>query len=230
MVLVNYHQMNAVNYCTAYHRFAKHVQARRRPCWLAMHCSCCAAVALRQAAIDWCLAATPNILLVCEVLLHPLLFRVPAALQDSRPQPEQWPARDQEQLGGALSQLNATLLQCLGEVQGHNLGAWGAGLGQAVCLLGQEKARGKPHRLAPCLQASHGFSSTFGRPAIRAFCRPHAVGHQQDVQGAAGGGGPAAGRAAGGRAERLCPGQACILYGSGCHRSCGLQMQLPLPL
>jgi hypothetical protein len=67
VVVVHYHQMNAVNFCTAYHRFAKHVQ-------------------------------------------------------NSRPPPEQWSAQEQEQLGGVLSQLNATLQQRLGEVQGHNLG------------------------------------------------------------------------------------------------------------
>lgn len=41
---------------------------------------------------------------------------------------ENWPPHEQQQLGGALSQLNATLLQRVSEIQGHNLGECVAGL------------------------------------------------------------------------------------------------------
>lgn len=49
VVVVHYHQMNTVNFCTAYHRIAKHVQARGcclGLAWLTMpagsaHASCC---------------------------------------------------------------------------------------------------------------------------------------------------------------------------------------------
>lgn len=53
---------------------------------------------------------------------------------------ENWPPHEQQQLGGALSQLNATLLQRVSEIQGHNLGECTAGLWvralQACVVLG----------------------------------------------------------------------------------------------
>lgn len=51
--------------------------------------------------------------------------RIARHVQDQRTPPDAWPAAQQQQLGGLLTQLNQALMQRLDEVQAHNLGEGG---------------------------------------------------------------------------------------------------------
>lgn len=66
----------------------------------------------------------PRVLPPC---LQTAYHRIARHVQDQRAPPDAWPHAQQQQLGALLGQLNQALLQRLGEVQAHNLGARGAG-------------------------------------------------------------------------------------------------------